>query len=92
MRHQSALLHWANIRIKNLSPFRANNRYCAKLLRQAGELMDEVTATILNRVPNQKYITYLVRTKHVPLALEIHDITCRGFVEQENILLNKVVQ
>ena len=85
------MLHWTNIRIKNLSPFSANNLYCVELLRQVGELMDEVKATILDLVPNQNGITYRVRTKHVPLVLAIYDITYRGFVEQENILLIKVV-
>jgi len=93
MTHLSSLLRGATQRIMDLSTLGANNRVHADLLRQAGEITDDMKTAILDPLPIHNDIASRVSTTRETVARVMNDLARRGIVEKKgNSLLIKDVQ
>ena len=93
MAHLSALLRGATQRIMDLSTLGANNRVHADLLRQAGDIKDDMKTALLEPMPIHNDIASRVSTTRETVARVMNDLARRGIVEKKgNSLLIKDVQ
>lgn len=93
MAHLSDLLRGATQRIMDLSTLGANNRVHADLLRQAGEITDDMKTALLEPMPFHNDIASRVSTTRETVARVMNDLARRGLVEKKgNSLIIKDVQ
>lgn len=92
MTHLSSFLHGATQRIMDLSTLGANNRVHADLLRQTGEITDEMKTATLDPVPIHNDIVSRISTTRETVARVMNDMARRGIVKKmgNTLLVNDV--